>query len=51
MMVLLFGSFFLSRLVGVQIEAVKHGKSLLGVSMLVIIIMIIVPVLVIDYYK
>ena len=50
MMVLLFGSFFLSRLVGVQIEAVKHGKSLLGVSMLVII-MIIVPVLVIDYYK
>ena len=49
-MVLLFGSFFLSRLVGVQIEAVKHGKSLLGVSMLVII-MIIVPVLVIDYYK
>ena len=50
MMVLLFGSFFLSRLVGVQIEAVKHSKSLLGVSMLVII-MIIVPVLVIDYYK
>ena len=50
MMVLLFGSFFLSRLVGVQIEAVKHGKSLLGVSVLVII-MIIVPVLVIDYYK
>ena len=50
MMVLLFGSFFLSRLVGVQIEAVKHGKSLLGVSMLVII-MIIVPVLVIGYYK
>ena len=49
-MVLLFGSFFLSRLVGVQIEAVKHGKSLLGVSMLVII-MIIGPVLVIDYYK
>ena len=49
-MVLLFGSFFLSRLVGVQIEAVKHGKSLLGVSVLVII-MIIVPVLVIDYYK
>ena len=40
MMVLLFGSFFLSRLVGVQIEAVKHGKSLLGVS-----------VLVIDYYN
>ena len=33
----LFGSFLLSRLVRVQVESVEHGKSLLGVPVLIIV--------------
>ena len=36
----LFGSFLLSRLVCVQVEPVEHGKSLLGVPVLNIIIIV-----------